>query len=253
MAAGTNFVQTPSIVQIPGQNRLVYAVSDLFGVRTATLQRPRLRRDLADERRATGRPTSSCPTPESGVREPHLTRGRRAACGSPTSRRSRSTTTCACASSTRRRTASARRARSSRPPTRATPRSTTSPRARTPPGACTSCGSSNLTTEPAALHALRRRRRRVRGARHARHRRGLRAPRRRAPARTPPAGSPGRATTRLADPRDAPRGDVARRRDGHLVTPRAAATTTRTAEDQRRDAQLPRPRRLREARAPASA
>ena len=51
-ASGTNFVQTPSIVQIPGQNRLVYASSDLFGIRTAIYNGPDSRRDVADGRGA---------------------------------------------------------------------------------------------------------------------------------------------------------------------------------------------------------
>ena len=34
-AAGDSFVHSPSIVQVPGQAKLVYATSDLFGIRTA--------------------------------------------------------------------------------------------------------------------------------------------------------------------------------------------------------------------------
>lgn len=74
MAAGTNFVQTPSIVQIPGQNRLVYAVSDLFGVRTATFNGPDF---AATSLMNAGNWTTDqkLPTPESGIRNTHLTSG----------------------------------------------------------------------------------------------------------------------------------------------------------------------------------
>ena len=74
MAAGTSFVQTPSIVQIPGQNRLVYASSDLFGVRTAIFNGP----DFAATtlmNPGNWANDQSLPTPESGIRNTHLTSG----------------------------------------------------------------------------------------------------------------------------------------------------------------------------------
>jgi hypothetical protein len=74
MASGTNFVQTPSIVQVPGQNRLVYAVSDLFGVRTATFNGP----DFAVTSLMNAGNWSTdqqLPTPESGIRNTHLSSG----------------------------------------------------------------------------------------------------------------------------------------------------------------------------------
>jgi len=74
MASGTNFVQTPSIVQVPGQNRLVYAVSDLFGVRTATFNGPDF---AATSLMNAGNWTTDqqLPAPESGIRGTHLTSG----------------------------------------------------------------------------------------------------------------------------------------------------------------------------------
>jgi hypothetical protein len=74
MAAGTNFVQTPSIVQIPGQNRLVYAVSDLFGVRTATFNGPDFAAaSLMDPGNWAN--DQQLPAAESGIRGTHLTAG----------------------------------------------------------------------------------------------------------------------------------------------------------------------------------
>ena len=74
MAAGTNFVQTPSIVQIPGQNRLVYAVSDLFDIRTALFNGPDFSAaslmnpgNWANDQKL--------PSAESGTRDTHLTAG----------------------------------------------------------------------------------------------------------------------------------------------------------------------------------
>ena len=74
MASGTNFVQTPSIVQIPGQSRLVYASSDLFGVRTATFNGP----DFAATSLMNPGNWSNdqqLPSAESGIRNTHLTSG----------------------------------------------------------------------------------------------------------------------------------------------------------------------------------
>jgi len=73
-AAGTSFVQTPSIVQVPGQPRLVYAVSDLTSIRTAIFNGPDLTAaTLMDPARWTTDMT--LPASESGVREPRLTAG----------------------------------------------------------------------------------------------------------------------------------------------------------------------------------
>jgi hypothetical protein len=73
-AAGASFVHSPSIVQVPGQVKLVYATSDLFGIRTALY----LGTDF--EAATLMNPGSwivdiGLPKPESGIREPRLTAG----------------------------------------------------------------------------------------------------------------------------------------------------------------------------------
>ncbi len=73
-AAGDSFVHSPSIVQVPGQAKLVYATSDLFGIRTAVYRGGDLgvgglmNPDLwaVDQ---------VLPTPEPGIRNPRLTSG----------------------------------------------------------------------------------------------------------------------------------------------------------------------------------
>ncbi len=73
-AAGTNFIQTPSIVQVPGQQRLLYASSDLFNIRTAIFNGP----DFAATtlmNPANWTTDKMLPTPESGVRDTRLSSG----------------------------------------------------------------------------------------------------------------------------------------------------------------------------------
>lgn len=73
-ATGTQFVHTPSIVQVPGQTRLVYAVSDLFAIRTAIFNGPDFAATtLMDPARWAA--DATLPSAESGVRDPRLTAG----------------------------------------------------------------------------------------------------------------------------------------------------------------------------------
>jgi len=73
-AAGTSFVHSPSIVQVPGQVKLVYATSDLFGIRTALFGGPDFAAStLMDPSRWLA--DGALPRPESGIREPRLTAG----------------------------------------------------------------------------------------------------------------------------------------------------------------------------------
>lgn len=73
-AAGASFVHSPSIVRVPGQTKLVYATSDLFGIRTAIFRGPDFAATtLMDPAHWTvGTPLVA---PEPGIREPRLTAG----------------------------------------------------------------------------------------------------------------------------------------------------------------------------------
>ncbi len=74
MAVGADFVQTPSIVQVPGQTRLVYAVSDLFNIRFGVYRGPDL---SATALMYAGHwaTDAGLPSAESGVRDTRLTSG----------------------------------------------------------------------------------------------------------------------------------------------------------------------------------
>lgn len=73
-ASGAAFVHAPSIVQVPGQTKLVYATSDLFGIRTAVFTGPDF---AATTLMDAGRWATDqvLPAPEPGIREPRLTAG----------------------------------------------------------------------------------------------------------------------------------------------------------------------------------
>ncbi len=74
MAAGDAFVSSPSIVQVPGQGRFVYATSDLFGIRTAVYTAGDLSPGaLMDPGRWIVDRT--LPSAEPGIRDPRLTAG----------------------------------------------------------------------------------------------------------------------------------------------------------------------------------
>ena len=73
-AAGDAFVSSPSIVQVPGQTKLVYATSDLFGIRTALYLGPDLAAGtLMDPSRWIV--DTALPGAEPGIRAPRLTAG----------------------------------------------------------------------------------------------------------------------------------------------------------------------------------
>lgn len=73
-AAGDAFVTSPSIVQVPGQTKLVYATSDLFSIRTALFTGGDVAATtLMDPARwATD---TTLPSAEPGIRDPRLTAG----------------------------------------------------------------------------------------------------------------------------------------------------------------------------------
>ena len=74
MAAGDAFVSSPSIVQVPGQAKLVYATSDLFGIRTAFYDGGDLTAaSLLDPGRWIV--DQALPSAEPGIRDPRLTAG----------------------------------------------------------------------------------------------------------------------------------------------------------------------------------